>query len=169
MVIMGIDPGTAITGYGVVRRDSPNRFTVLGYGAITTPAKQSMDQRLKTIYSEMRRLIAEFNPECLAIEQLFFNTNVTTAITVGQARGVVILAGAHSNLEIAEYTPLQVKQAVTGQGRASKDQVGYMVRVLLGLKEVPRPDDVADALAISLCHGYHCRKWGEVNDCNAAR
>ncbi len=168
MIIMGVDPGTAITGYGVVRRDSATKFTVLGYGAITTPSHERMDQRLKIIYAEMRRLIAEFQPHCLAVEQLFFNTNVTTALTVGQARGVVILAGAHSNLEIAEYTPLEVKQAVTGQGRASKEQVGYMVRVLLGLKEVPRPDDVADALAISLCHGYNCRKWSDSHDRNAA-
>ena len=116
----------------------------------------------------MQHLITEFQPDCIAVEQLFFNTNVTTAITVGQARGVVLLAAAHSNLAIAEYTPLQVKQAVTGQGRASKEQIGYMVRVLLGLKDVPRPDDVADALAISLCHGYNCRKWSDGHDCNAA-
>lgn len=169
MVILGIDPGTAITGYGVVRRDSPNRFSVLGYGVIITPSNQEMAGRLKTIYGEVCRLIEEFHPDCLAIEQLFFNTNVTTAITVGQARGVAILAGAHSGLPIAEYTPLQVKQAVTGNGRAAKEQVGYMVKVLLGLDDIPRPDDVADALAICLCHGYNCRKWGDMHDCNAHR
>ena len=169
MVILGIDPGTAITGYGVVRRESPNKFAVLGYGAITTPSKQDMSLRLKTIYSEVCRLIEEFEPDSLAIEQLFFNTNVTTAITVGQARGVVILAGAHSELPIAEYTPLQVKQAVTGHGRATKEQVGYMVKMLPGLEEIPRPDDVADALAVCLCHGYNCRKWGDMHDCNAYR
>ena len=167
MIIMGVDPGTAITGYGVVRRESATKFTVLGYGAITTPPDLRMDQRLKVIYGEMRRLIDEFQPHWLAVEQLFFNTNVTTALTVGQARGVVILAGAHSSVDIAEYTPLQVKQAVTGQGWASKEQVGYMVRVLLGLKEVPRPDDVADALAVSLCHGYNLRKWSDGHDRNA--
>ncbi len=165
---MGVDPGTAITGYGVVRRESSTRFTALGFGAITTAPDQRMEQRLAAIYAEMQHLITEFQPDCIAVEQLFFNTNVTTAITVGQARGVVLLAAAHSNLAIAEYTPLQVKQAVTGQGRASKEQIGYMVRVLLGLKDVPRPDDVADALAISLCHGYNCRKWSDGHDCNAA-
>jgi len=166
MVIMGVDPGTAITGYGVVQRESATKFTVLGYGAIVTPSELPMEQRLGRIYAEMMRLIEEYRPQCLAVEQLFFNTNVTTALTVGQARGVVLLAGAHSNLEVAEYTPLQVKQAVTGQGRATKEQVGYMVRMLLGLREVPRPDDVADALAIGLCHGYNCRKWSDGHDRN---
>ncbi|HHY08804.1 MAG TPA: crossover junction endodeoxyribonuclease RuvC [Corynebacteriales bacterium] len=160
MIILGIDPGTAITGYGVVRRENHNQFTVLGYGAIRTPAKQRADHRLKTIYAEIRKLIIEFEPDCMAIEQLFFNKNANSALAVGQARGVAILAGSHSGLEITEYTPLQVKMAVTGYGKASKDQVGYMVRVLLGLSEVPRPDDAADALAICLCHGYNSRKWG---------
>ena len=161
MIILGIDPGTAITGYGIVRQDNHNQFTVLGYGAIRTSSKQSADLRLKTIYEEIRNLIEEFEPSCMAVEQLFFNKNANSALAVGQARGVAILAGSHSGLEIIEYTPLQVKMAVTGYGRASKEQVGYMVRVLLGLSEVPKPDDAADALAICLCHGYNAGKWGK--------
>lgn len=159
LIILGIDPGTATTGYGVVQTSRTNQLTVLGYGAICTPAKQRVELRLQTIYQEVSKLIEEFAPECMAVEQLFFNRNVSTALAVGQARGVTILAGAHQNLQIAEYTPLQVKQSVTGQGRAGKQQVGYMVRLLLGLREIPRPDDVADALAVAICHAHNGRGW----------
>ncbi|NMB02893.1 MAG: crossover junction endodeoxyribonuclease RuvC [Firmicutes bacterium] len=159
MIVLGIDPGTAITGYGVVRVEN-NKHTVLGYGAIRTPAKQITSLRLETIYAELTKLINEFNPDCLAVEELFFNKNVSTALAVGQARGVSILAGSHAGLPVFEYTPLQVKTAVTGYGRATKDQVAYMVRMLLGLQEVPKPDDVTDALAICLCHGYNANNWG---------
>lgn len=159
MIILGIDPGIAITGYGVVRVEN-NKQTVLGYGAIRTEAKQCIAVRLETIYRELNSLINEFQPDCAAIEELFFNKNVSSALTVGQARGVAILAGALAGLSVSEYTPLQVKTAVTGYGRATKDQVAYMVRMLLGLKEVPKPDDVTDALAICLCHGYNANNWG---------
>ena len=159
MIILGIDPGTAITGYGVVRVEH-NKHTVLGYGAIRTEAKQSTQVRLEIIFRELNVLINEFEPDCTAIEELFFNKNVATALAVGQARGVAILAGALAGLPVFEYTPLQVKTAVTGYGRANKDQVAYMVRVLLGLAEVPKPDDVTDALAICLCHGYNANNWG---------
>ena len=160
MIILGIDPGTAITGYGVVQTERNGRLRVLGYGSICTLANERTENRLKIIYDEVTKVIDEFSPECMAIEQLFFNQNVRTALAVGQARGVIILAGCNRQLKIGEYTPLQVKQAVTGQGRAPKDQVGFMIRVLLGLPEVPRPDDVADALAVAICHAHNCRGWG---------
>lgn len=159
MIIMGIDPGTAITGYGVVKLEN-NRHIVLGYGAIRTTTKQSTPLRLETIYAELTDLVAEFHPDCIAIEELFFNKNVSTALAVGQARGVAILAGAHAGLPIAEYTPLQVKMAVTGYGRASKEQVAYMIKMLLGLAETPKPDDVTDALAVCICHGHNANNWG---------
>lgn len=159
MIIMGVDPGTAITGYGLVKVEN-NRHIVLGYGAIRTSAQQSTAGRLETIYSELKTLITEFRPDCLAVEELFFNKNVASALAVGQARGVAILAGAHAGLPVAEYTPLQVKMAVTGYGRASKEQVAYMVKTLLGLREAPKPDDVTDALAICVCHGYNANNWG---------
>lgn len=159
MIILGIDPGTAITGYGVIRVEN-NKYTVLGYGAIRTAAEEQVATRLESIYGGIRQLIAEFKPDGVAIEDLFFNKNVASALAVGQARGVAMLAAAHSGLAIAEYTPLQVKMAVTGYGRASKEQVAYMVRVLLGLAEVPKPNDITDALAISLCHSYNSHNWG---------
>lgn len=161
MIILGIDPGTAITGYGVVRVEN-NKHTVLGYGAIRTSANQGTALRLESIYSGLRDLITEFNPTCLAVEELFFNKNVGSALAVGQARGVAILAAAHAGLSVSEYTPLQVKIAVTGYGRANKEQVAYMVRMLLGLAETPKPDDVTDALAICLCHGYNANNWGRL-------
>ncbi|NLL43667.1 MAG: crossover junction endodeoxyribonuclease RuvC [Firmicutes bacterium] len=161
MIIMGVDPGTALTGYGLVKKDN-NRHIVLGYGAIRTSAEQSTAARLETIYTELKKLIAEFQPHCLAVEELFFNKNVASALAVGQARGVAILAGAHAGLPVAEYTPLQVKMAVTGYGRASKGQVAYMIKTLLGLSEAPKPDDVTDALAICLCHGHNVNNWGRV-------
>lgn len=159
MIILGIDPGTAITGYGVIRVEN-NKSIVLGYGAIRTSPKESTACRLEKIHTGIQGLIAEFKPSCLAIEELFFNKNVGSALAVGQARGVVILAGALQKLPVAEYTPLQVKIAVTGYGRASKEQVAYMVRMLLGLAETPKPDDVTDALAVCLCHGYNANNWG---------
>ncbi len=159
MVILGIDPGTAISGYGVIETNSRGKLTLLGYGTIRTPAKQKMDLRLSTIYGSVQALIQEFNPECLAVEDLFFNRNVSTALTVGQARGVIILAAVHQGISVAEYTPLQVKQSVTGVGTAPKEQVGYMVRLLLGLEEIPKPDDAADALAVGICHAYNGRGW----------
>lgn len=159
MIVLGIDPGTAITGYGVVRVEN-NKNTVLGYGAIRTPPKQAAALRLEAIYRGVEELVSEFNPDCVAIEELFFNKNVGSALAVGQARGVAILAVTHAGLPVAEYTPLQVKTAVTGYGRATKEQVAYMVSMLLALTETPKPDDITDALAICLCHGYNAHNWG---------
>jgi len=153
MIILGIDPGYAIIGYGVISYNG-NRFTVLDYGAITTEAGLPMARRLELIYEGVRQLIIKYSPDAMAVEELFFNTNAKTVIGVGQARGVNILAGVKSGVEIAEYTPLQVKQALTGYGRAEKNQVIQMVPMCLNLKKAPKPDDVADALAIAVCHAY---------------
>lgn len=159
MIVLGIDPGIAITGFGVVRVEQ-NRHIVLGYGAIRTSSQETTARRLEAIYGELSKLIAEFEPDCLAVEELFFNKNSASAMQVGQARGVAILAGTHAGLPVFEYTPLQVKTAVTGYGRAAKEQVAYMVCMLLGLENPPQPDDVTDALAICICHGYNANNWG---------
>ncbi len=153
MRILGIDPGYAILGYGVVDMKG-NRFEPVNFGAITTDAGVSMPDRLKILYSSLSEVIAQYEPEVASIEELFFNTNTKTAIMVGQARGVAILACANSGLEIAEYTPLQIKQALVGYGRAEKKQVQSMVKTILNLREVPKPDDTADALAAAICHGH---------------
>lgn len=153
MIILGIDPGLAILGYGIINYEG-NRFQVLDYGAITTPSTMATPDRLKTIYSELDRIIMEYNPEVVAIEELFFNTNVKTALLVGHARGVAVLSAANHNKEIFEYTPLQVKQGVVGYGRADKSQIQQMVKTLLNLPKVPKPDDVADALAVAICHAH---------------
>jgi len=153
MKILGIDPGYAILGYGVVEMTG-NRFAPLCFGAVTTDSKDDMTDRLKNIYSALMEIIAEYEPEVASIEELFFNTNSKTALLVGQARGVAILACANSGLKIYEYTPLQVKQALVGYGRAEKEQVQAMVKTILNLKEVPKPDDTADALAAAICHGH---------------
>lgn len=166
---MGIDPGIAITGYGVIQTDRTGKLLTRCCGAIKTPAHQQIELRLDTIYQGICEVITQFSPEYIAIEELFFNRNVSSAIVVGQARGVAILAAAHHKLPVAEYTPLQVKQAVTGVGRAPKDQVGFMVRLLLGLSEVPKPDDVADALAVAICHVHNGRGWGKCYDSHVTR
>lgn len=151
MIILGIDPGIAILGYGVVEYKG-NKFKVIDYGCINTSSKLDVPKRLEQIYKGVDILIKKYNIDEVAIEELFFNKNVKTAITVAQARGVAILACAHNNVEIYEYTPLQVKQGVVGYGRAEKSQVQSMVKSLLSLSKVPKPDDVADALAIAICH-----------------
>ncbi|MGL4485090.1 MAG: crossover junction endodeoxyribonuclease RuvC [Anaerovoracaceae bacterium] len=153
MRILGIDPGYAIVGYGVIEMKG-NHFEAISYGAITTKADTPMPDRLKIIYSELMEIIAEFRPETAAIEELFFNTNTKTAMGVSQARGVVILACINSGLSIGEYTPLQIKQALVGYGRAEKSQVQMMVKTILGLKEIPKPDDVADGLAAAITHAH---------------
>lgn len=153
MIILGIDPGYAIVGYGVVEHRA-NHFTVLDYGAVTTPAGMPFTERLAKIYEGVTRVIVAHDPEAMAIEKLFFNTNTTTAIDVAQARGVILLAAAQRGLDIAEYTPLQVKQSVVGYGRAEKKQVQEMTRLLLNLDEIPKPDDTADALAMAICHAH---------------
>lgn len=153
MRILGIDPGYAIMGYGVVELIG-NKFKVIEYGSIMTESRKNMTDRLKHLYYELMQLINRTDPDVAAIEELFFNTNTTTAIKVGQARGVSILACANSGIETNEYTPLQVKMALTGYGRADKKQVQHMTKTILNLKEVPKPDDTADALAIAICHGH---------------
>ena len=151
MLVLGVDPGTAITGFGVVRQVG-SRLSAVDYGAIRTAAGLAPTERLHQIFTDVTELLSLHRPDCLAVEKLFFNRNTTTALAVGQARGVVLLAAAQRGIPVREYTPQEVKQAVTGQGRAGKGQVGYMVTALLGLPEVPQPDDVSDALAIALCH-----------------
>lgn len=153
MRIIGIDPGYAILGYGVVEVKG-NRFIPVEYGAVTTDKDMEMPDRLKHLYSELMEIIDRTRPDVCSIEELFFNTNTTTAILVGQARGVAILACANSGVPINEYTPVQIKQALTGYGRAEKQQVQMMVKAMLGLEEVPKPDDTADALAAAICHGH---------------
>lgn len=153
MVILGIDPGYAITGYGVVSYER-NHFAVLDYGAITTKAHTPFEQRLLTLHQQLDAIIARFQPEVMAIEELFFQRNTTTAIGTAQARGVLILAAAEGNIPVYEYTPMQIKQAVTGYGRADKNQVSTMVKMLLNLESVPKPDDVTDALAIAICQAH---------------
>lgn len=153
MVILGIDPGIAIMGYGVIRYIG-NHFEVIHYGAITTSSKMPTAKRLKAIYQELDILIKTYNPEAVAIEELFFNTNAKTAILVGQARGVAILAAVNHNKKIYEYTPLQIKQGVVGYGRADKKQVQEMIKMILNLEKIPKPDDIADALAIAVCHAH---------------
>lgn len=152
MIILGIDPGYAIVGYGVIEYVG-NKFKVIEYGAVTTKAHTLMSNRLNIIFDELSVIIEKYKPDAFAIEELFFNTNIKTALNVGHARGVAVLAGQRGGCNIYEYTPLQVKQAVVGYGRAEKAQVQQMVKVLLNLPKVPKPDDVADALAIAICHG----------------
>lgn len=152
MIVLGIDPGYAIVGWGVIEVRGA-AFRPIACGDISTPAKTSLSSRLKTIYDEMRRITEKYHPEQMAIEELFFNTNITTGIKVAEARGVILLAAEEAGIPIFEYTPLQVKQAVVGYGLAEKKQVIAMVTNLLRLKTPPKPDDTADALAIALCHG----------------
>lgn len=153
MYILGIDPGTAIMGYGLIKKQG-NRLIPLTYASWRTPAQLPMPERLLMLYQELQSFIQVHQPEQIAVEELFFNRNTTTAISVGQARGIVLLAAAQAQIPVYEYTPLQVKQAVVGYGKADKKQVQQMVRALLGLNEIPKPDDTADALAIAICHAH---------------
>lgn len=150
MRILGIDPGTGILGFGII--DSLNsKLGLVDAGVIRTPVKQEDSERLFTIYHELEELIEEFRPDVLSVEKLFFIRNITTAMSVSQARGVVLLLGKQKKLQLHEYTPLQIKQAVTGYGKADKKQIQEMVKVILGLKDIPKPDDAADALAAAIC------------------
>ena len=153
MVILGIDPGYAIVGYGIVRYEQ-NRFQILDFGAVTTPAGMDFPQRLYEIYEDLTFLFNKYKPDVMSIEKLFFNTNKKTAVDVAQARGVILLAAKANGAKVCEYTPLQVKQSVVGYGRAEKKQVQEMTRQILGLSAVPKPDDTADALALALCHAH---------------
>lgn len=153
MIILGIDPGYAIVGWGVIDTKG-NKFTPLSFGAITTDANMDFNKRLQVIYDELDSIIKEFKPDCVSIEKLYYQSNQKTVIMVAEARGVILLAAQKNNLQVFEYTPLQVKSAVTGYGKANKSQVMEMTKKLLRLKEVPRPDDTADALAIAICHSH---------------
>lgn len=153
MRILGIDPGYAIVGYGVIDYVG-NHFTVVDYGAITTPAGMDFNRRLELIYDEMNVLLSTQKPEAMAIEKLFYNTNAKTVIDVAQARGVLALAAQKNGVPMYEYTPLQVKQSVVGYGRAEKKQVQEMIKIILKLDKVPKPDDTADALAMAVCHAH---------------
>lgn len=151
MIILGIDPGIAIVGYGIIEYIG-NRYRVLDFGSVLTPAHTPIADRLKQIYAELRQIIYKNKPDVCAIEELFFNNNAKTVIQVAQGRGVCILAAVNEGLEVYEYTPLQIKQALTGYGRADKQQIQQMTKALLGLDKVPKPDDTADALAVAICH-----------------
>ena len=149
---LGIDPGTAITGYGLVRLQADGDLVSEGFGVITTSSDLPAQERLAHLYQELGELLLQYRPDTAAVEKLFFQRNVSTAIAVGQARGVVLLALTQAGIEACEYTPNEVKQAVSGYGSAAKRQVQEMVRVLLGLEDIPRPDDAADALAVAITH-----------------
>lgn len=153
MRILGIDPGTAICGFCFLDYKG-NKFSVLDYGVVRTPAHTPLDERLIHIFDELTRMIEVYQPDQMAVEDLFFNNNAKTALSVGHARGVIILAGAKKGLEVSSYTPLQVKQSVVGYGRAEKKQVQEMVKIILNLKEIPTPDDAADAVAVAICHAH---------------
>lgn len=153
MIILGIDPGIAIVGWGVLEY-SGSKFKVIDFGSIQTPSTMSTEDRLCAIYDSLKQIIQKYKPEEMAIEELFWNTNQKTGIRVSEARGVILMCARRMGLQIAEYTPLQVKQAVVGYGRAEKKQVITMVTMLLNLAKPPKPDDTADALAIAICHGH---------------
>jgi crossover junction endodeoxyribonuclease RuvC len=154
MVILGVDPGTATMGYGILEKVG-NRFRALAYGALETPKTMPAHERLRELYHGLRGLCETYQPDALATEQLLFQTNRRTAIAVARAAGIALLVAAEQGIEWREYTPLQVKQAVTGYGGADKKQVQTMVQRLLGLETIPKPDDAADALAIAICHAHH--------------
>lgn len=157
MRILGIDPGTGILGFGVIEIDGRGKAGLVDAGVVRTPVKHPDAERLLIIYDELKEIIEQLKPQAMSVEKLFFAQNVTTAMTVAQARGVVLLLGQQHHLELHEYTPLQIKQALTGYGRADKNQMQEMVRVILGLQEKPKPDDCADALAAAICHSMNVR------------
>jgi crossover junction endodeoxyribonuclease RuvC len=153
MRVVGIDPGTATTGYGVIE-ESAGRLRLIAYGTICTPADMPMPRRLLALHQQLTELLALHMPQTAAVESLFFQKNVRTALSVGQARGAALLTLAEGEIPVSEYTPLEVKQAVTGYGGAEKRQVQIMVRTILGLADLPKPDDAADALAVAICHAH---------------
>lgn len=163
MIVLGVDPGTAITGFGIIEEYDDQTLKVLDYGAIRTSSTLADWDRLQILYKKIREIILLHQPDCGAVEKLYFQQNVTTALSVGQARGVILLAMAQNGLKVGEYSPLEVKQAVVGYGRAEKIQVQRMVTTLLALDETPSPDDVADALAVAICHlnSYKMKNLGK--------
>jgi crossover junction endodeoxyribonuclease RuvC len=156
MIVLGIDPGIGRCGWGVISIEK-SKLKVIGFGCIETSVKQNTEKRLVEIYKQIQDLIKKYKPDEFSIEELFFNTNAKTAFVVGQARGVILLAAAQENLNIGIYTPLQVKIALTGYGRAEKSQVGKMVKAILNLKEIPKPDDTTDALAVAITHAFFAK------------
>ncbi|GGG20181.1 crossover junction endodeoxyribonuclease RuvC [Paenibacillus abyssi] len=163
MRVLGIDPGIAIAGFGFIDKIG-NKLVPVQYGSIETEAHTPAETRLLQVYESMGTLLDKYKPDAIAVEKLFFNRNVTTAFAVGQARGVIILAAAQRGIQVAEYTPLQVKQAVVGYGKAEKRQVQEMVKMFLKLAAVPKPDDVADALAIAICHAHSAVLQNKINE-----
>lgn len=161
MAVIGFDPGSAITGYGIIEEHPDHSLIVIDYGVLRTGPEQSLPDRLKSIYEQVNQILTLHQPQSAAVENLYFQRNVRTALTVGQARGVLLLALAQAELPIAEYNPMEVKQAVAGYGKADKKQMQQMVKMLLGLEDIPRPDDAADALAVAICH-IHSRKLGSL-------
>lgn len=151
MIILGVDPGFAITGYGIIERKN-NGYKVIDFGVITTESSMELCHRLFHLYEELNGIIDRYRPDAFAIEELFFCKNIKTAINVAHARGVAIMCASKARLKTYEYTPLQVKQAIAGYGRAEKRQIQEMTRIMLNLKEIPKPDDAADALAVAICH-----------------
>lgn len=165
MLVVGIDPGTATTGYGFIRETSQGELEAVDFGVILTRAGQPAEHRLQEVYRKIKELLFLHQPESGAVEKLFFQKNVTSAIAVGQARGVILLALAEAGLAVSEYTPLEVKQAIVGYGRADKNQIQQMVRALLNLPDIPRPDDAADALAVAICH-LHTSRFAKLSEQN---
>jgi len=155
MLVIGIDPGIALTGYGIIRTDSRNVYQCVDYGVVTTPPNLTDPERLQILFNQLTELIHRHRPDTSAVEKLFFQKNVKTAISVGQARGVALLTLSQAHLQIGEYTPNEVKQTVCGYGNAAKQQIQRMVQTLLNLDELPKPDDAADALAVAICHIHH--------------
>jgi len=163
MAVIGLDPGSAITGYGILDESADHSLKVIAYGVLRTEAGEPLAARLQSLYIQLNELLILHRPESGAVENLFFQRNVRTALAVGQARGVLLLALAQAGIPAAEYNPMEVKQAVAGYGKADKPQMQQMVKMLLGLKEIPRPDDAADALAIAICH-IHSRRFNSMKE-----
>ena len=161
MAVIGIDPGTALTGYGIIEELPDQSLRVIDFGVIRTESKDKPEIRLRKIFSQLNEIISLYKPETGAVEKLYFQRNTRTAMSVGQARGVAILSLAEAGISVSEYGPVEIKQAVVGYGRASKNQVQQMVKMLLNLQEIPKPDDAADALAVAICH-IHSRKMLEL-------
>jgi len=160
MLVLGVDPGTATTGYALVRETPRGGLELVDYGVILTPAGLEQEKRLQQLYERLREIILLHHPDMGAVEKLFFRRNVTTAISVGQARGVILLAMSQAQMRVAEYTPMEVKQAVSGYGGADKKQVQLMVQAILQMDELPKPDDAADAIAIAITH-LHTYQWSD--------
>ena len=162
MAVIGLDPGSAITGFGIIEEHADHSLEVIDYGVLRTGPESTTAERLQTLYEQLNQLLVLHRPESGAVENLFFQRNVSTAITVGQARGVLLLALSQAGIPVAEYNPMEIKQAVAGYGKADKKQVQQMVKMLLGLEKIPRPDDAADALAVAICH-IHSRKFNQLD------